>query len=87
MRFGLSASSVGWHSRSRLGCQARFCLPICLISERDRVFGTPQAFAPIGFATDCHRLQPRGSIKAPSDFASSGYCPAGMATGCNRRAP
>jgi hypothetical protein len=26
------------------------------------------------FATDCHRLQPRGSIKAPSDVASSGYC-------------
>src|SRR6266480_3540532 len=32
------------------------------------------------FAVDCHRLQPRGSIKAPSFVASTGYsaCPGGL---------
>jgi len=30
-------------------------------------------FAPVRFATDCHRLQPRGSIKAPSFVVLAGY--------------
>jgi hypothetical protein len=42
------------------------------------VFAGP---APIRFATDCHRLQPRGSIRAPSDVASSGYW---AVQGCRR---
>jgi hypothetical protein len=28
---------------------------------------------PVRFATDCHRLRPRGSIKTPSVVANSGY--------------
>src|SRR5438876_12365543 len=37
------------------------------------VFACLAASAPIRFATDCHRLQPEGSIKAPSSVACAGY--------------
>jgi hypothetical protein len=43
-------------------------------NPRQRFWLVLAASAPIRFATDCHRLQPRGSIKAPSDVASSSYC-------------
>jgi hypothetical protein len=33
----------------------------------------PTGTARRGFAADCHRLQPRGSIKAPSFVAEPGY--------------
>jgi hypothetical protein len=37
------------------------------------IFGFSAVFAHARFATDCHRLQPRGSIKAPSSVVGTGY--------------
>src|SRR5216684_1120987 len=42
--------------------------------------------APIRFAADCHRLQPRGSLRLHLTLPVLATAPSGTATGCNRRA-
>jgi hypothetical protein len=42
-------------------------------NPRQRFWLVRAASAPIRFATDCHRLQPRGSIKAASSVVRIGY--------------
>jgi hypothetical protein len=67
-------------------------------NPRQRISHVLARSAPIGFATDCHRLQPRGSIKAPSSVVGIGYVAAEerigpraaahrLATGCHRLQP
>src|ERR671937_80420 len=42
-------------------------------NRRQRFWLVFAVSAAIRFATDCHRLQPRGSIKAPSNVVTIGY--------------
>src|SRR6184192_3414738 len=51
-------------------------------NPRQRFWRLFAALAPIRFATHCHRLQPRGSIRAPSSVVDCGY----MAFVLDRRA-
>jgi hypothetical protein len=55
-----------------------------LVASRGNGFRLSEPFCGgVAFATDCHRLQPLGSIRAPSSVASSGY--GGVHTGTSMR--